>query len=124
MKLLFRGKSGWFLCLACVALCAAVVAGASLAAPSRLPTDPPTLYVTIPVRRIGLMDAVAAGDVSMSLVGDNRSVTHVQLHLFNETQKLLEVSVPAGQVFVPEDLSYQYMMVMQPVNDVITPESN
>jgi hypothetical protein len=124
MKLLERAGCSKHAFLASLLLGVALVAGASLAAPPDLQTDPPTVYVEIPIKRLALNAAVAAGDVSMSLVGDSHTVTHVQLYLANETDKLLDVSVPAGQVFVPEDPSFQYMMVTQPARDVLAPDSN
>jgi len=107
--------------LASLILGGAVMA-AALAATPGLDADPPTVYVDVPVKRLALNAAVAAGDVSMSLVGDNHTVTHVRLFLANETNKLLDLSIPAGQVFVPADPSFQYMMVTEPARDVLTPD--
>src|SRR4029453_11201552 len=124
MKLFIRARCRQHTYVASLVLGVTLAAGASLAAPPGLQTDPATVYVHMPVKRLALYDAVAAGDVSMSLVGDSHTVTHVKLHLANETDKLLDISVPAGQVFVPADPSFQYMMVTQPAGDVLTPDGN
>src|SRR5262249_47913232 len=85
MKLLVRAGIWKTIYLASLLLGAAWMACACLATPVGLQSNVPTVYVEIPRKRLALNAAVAAGDVSMSLVGDSHTVTHVKLYLANET---------------------------------------
>lgn len=81
----------------------------------------PTVYVTIPGKHVELEDAVASGEVSMSVIGDDKTTTHVQLHLANQTEQFIHMTIPLGQVLVPADPAYQYMMVVEPVRETLEP---
>lgn len=53
------------------------------------------------------------GDVSMKLIGNGTTTSHVDLNLTNNTDHSLTVSIPSGQVFSPANPSKsQYMMAV------------
>lgn len=60
-----------------------------------------------------IFDKVEKGQLSVELAGDGVSTTHVELRLTNETDRPMLITIPEGQVFVPDSSDYQYMMVRE-----------
>ncbi len=60
-----------------------------------------------------LADKVEKGQLKVELTGDGISTTHVELQLENLTDRPMLVTIPEGQVFVPESQEYQYMIIRE-----------
>jgi len=68
-----------------------------------------------------LSEAVAAGKVTMQVIGDGSTTSHVQLRLHNKTGQPIFVTIPRFQVLVPKDSSHQLMLVTQQVCLMLRP---